>query len=65
MQTMRSKPHDEAMAELYRSDPSLARQVINAILRDGDPAELAIVLRQLALSVQPQLPEADNRLHKS
>ncbi|MET3432947.1 DNA-binding phage protein [Herbaspirillum seropedicae] len=62
---MRSKPHDEAMAELYRSDPSLARQVINAILRDGDPAELAIVLRQLALSVQPQLPEADNRLHKS
>ena len=62
---MRSKPHDEAMAELYRSDPSLARQVINAILMDGDPAELAIVLRQLALSVQPQLPEADNRLHKS
>ncbi|QDD63808.1 transcriptional regulator [Herbaspirillum seropedicae] len=62
---MRSKPHDEAMAELYRSDPFLARQVINAILMDGDSAELAIVLRQLALSVQPQLPEADNRLHKS
>lgn len=45
---MKSKPHDEAMAELYRSDPALALEVINGILTDGDQAELLIVLRQMA-----------------
>lgn len=45
---MRSKPHDEAMAELYRNDPALALEVINSILADGEQAELLIVLRQLA-----------------
>ncbi|MEY1661135.1 helix-turn-helix domain-containing transcriptional regulator [Isoalcanivorax beigongshangi] len=45
---MRSRPHDDAMAELYRSDPALASEVINGILADGDQAELLIVLRQLA-----------------
>jgi len=45
---MRSKPHDEAMADLYRRDPALALEVINGILEDGDQAELLIVLRQLA-----------------
>jgi len=29
---MRSRPHDEAMAELYRSDPTLALEFINSIL---------------------------------
>lgn len=45
---MRSRRHDDAMAELYRSDPALALAVINDILADGDQAELLIVLRQLA-----------------
>lgn len=45
---MRSKPNSEAMAEMYRSDPALALDVINAILEDGDQAELLSVLRQLA-----------------
>ncbi|MET3107733.1 putative addiction module antidote protein [Oxalobacteraceae bacterium GrIS 2.11] len=45
---MKSKMHDEAMAELYREDPELAVQVINSILEDGDQAELLIVLRQMA-----------------
>lgn len=45
---MKSRPHDEAMAELYRSDPALALEVINDILADGDQGELLIVLRQLA-----------------
>lgn len=44
---MRSRPHDDAMAALYRSDPQLALDVINGILTDGDQAELLIVLRQL------------------
>ena len=47
---MRSRGHDEAMAELYRSDPALALDVINGILEDGDQAELLTVLRQLALA---------------
>jgi len=36
------------MADLYRSDPALALDVINGVLEDGDQAELLIVLRQLA-----------------
>jgi probable addiction module antidote protein len=45
---MRSRPHDEAMAELYRSDPAFAVEVINGILKDGDQSELLVVLRQMA-----------------
>ena len=45
---MRSRSNDEAMAELYRGDPAFALDVINAILEDGDQAELLIVLRQMA-----------------
>ncbi|MGD9941695.1 MAG: DNA-binding protein [Burkholderiaceae bacterium] len=45
---MRSKPHDVAMAELYRSDPGFALEVINSILEDGDQAELMTVLRHMA-----------------
>lgn len=48
---MRSRSHDEAMAELYRSEPELALEVINSILMEGGQAELMIVLRQLALAV--------------
>jgi len=45
---MRSKHHDDAMAELYRQDPALALETINSILEDGEQGELLIVLRQLA-----------------
>ncbi len=46
---MKSKAHDEAMAELYGKDPEFARQVINDILEDenGDQGELLVVLRQM------------------
>lgn len=44
---MRSESHDVAMAELYRSDPALALDMINSVLQDGDQGELLIVLRQL------------------
>jgi probable addiction module antidote protein len=36
------------MAEVFRNDPEYAVEMINAILADGDQAELLIVLRQLA-----------------
>lgn len=45
---MKSRPNDEAMAEMYRDDPALALEVINDILADGDQSELLIVLRQMA-----------------
>ena len=45
---MKSRGHDEAMAELYRNDPALTLDVINGVLEDGDQAELLTVLRQLA-----------------
>ena len=45
---MRSRPHDEAMAELYRGDPAFAIEVLNGILEEGDQAELLTVLRQMA-----------------
>ncbi len=45
---MRSRTHDDAMAEVYRNDPELALDVINGILEDGDQAELLTLLRQLA-----------------
>lgn len=45
---MKSRPHDDAMANLYRDDPALAVEVINAILEDGDQGELLTVLRQVA-----------------
>jgi DNA-binding phage protein len=46
---MKSKTHDEAMAELYSKDPEFACQVINDILEDenGEQGELLIVLRQM------------------
>ena len=44
---MKSRAHDDAMADLYLKDPEFALQVINNILEDGDQGELLIVLRQM------------------
>jgi probable addiction module antidote protein len=44
---MKSRPHDDAMVDLYRGDPAFALDVINSILEDGDQAELLVVLRQM------------------
>ncbi len=45
---MKDKPHDEAMAQVYREDPAYAVQLLNSILEDGDQSELLIALRQIA-----------------
>ena len=47
---MNNRSHDDAMAELYQREPSLALQVINDILEDpqADQSELLVVLRQVA-----------------
>ena len=59
---MKSRPNDEAMAEIYRDDPDLALHVINSILEDGDQAELLIVLRQMtkAFGGVPKVAEKAN-----
>lgn len=45
---MKYKTHDDAMAEVYQSDPAYALELLNSVLADGDQAELLVVLRQLA-----------------
>lgn len=45
---MRSRMHEEGMADLYRRDPAFALEVLNRILEDGDQAELLTVLRPMA-----------------
>lgn len=54
---MKSRPHDEAMAGLYRSDPALALEVVKSILADGDQAELPSVLRQRAQASKGEQPD--------
>ena len=44
---MKDRAHDEAMAELFRDDPTYAVQILNSILQDGDQNELLITLRQM------------------
>jgi DNA-binding phage protein len=44
---MKDKPHDEAMAELYREEPNFAIATLNAVLQDDDQAELMVLLRQM------------------
>ncbi len=45
---MKSRTHDEAMAEYFRSRPTYAVRVLAEVCRDGDPAEVAILMRQMA-----------------
>ena len=44
---MRDRSHDDAMAEYFQEDPAYAMQLLNAILADGDQAELLTILRQM------------------
>jgi len=47
---MRDRPHDEAMSEYFRADSAYAAELLADVLREGSPAELAILLEQLALA---------------
>ena len=47
---MRDRPHDDAMADLYRDDPKLAAQMLSDILEEGDQSELLVALRQMTKS---------------
>ncbi|ACI09183.1 addiction module antidote protein [Serratia marcescens] len=45
---MKDRSHDEAMAEHFRADPAYAAELLAEVRRNGDPAELAILLRLIA-----------------
>ncbi|MDQ9613164.1 addiction module antidote protein, partial [Serratia marcescens] len=44
----KDRSHDEAMAEHFRADPAYAAELLAEVRRNGDPAELAILLRLIA-----------------
>ncbi len=41
-------PNDEANSAMFRDDPQLAAEFLNAIIKDGRQDELLIAMRQLA-----------------
>jgi hypothetical protein len=45
---MKCRPHDEAMAEQFHADMDYAAELLIEVRHNGDSAELAILLRQLA-----------------
>nr|WP_024197038.1 hypothetical protein [Escherichia coli] len=45
---MKDRSHDTAMAEHFRADPTYAAELLAEVRRKGPPAELAILLRQMA-----------------
>ncbi|NNB50427.1 transcriptional regulator [Pseudomonas fragi] len=45
---MKERTHDEAMAEQFRADPGYAAELLTEVRRNGESAELAIILRQMA-----------------
>ncbi|MBU2767208.1 addiction module antidote protein [Acidithiobacillus ferrivorans] len=44
---MRDRLHDDAMADLFLREPSVAAELLDEILEDGYQAELMTALRQL------------------
>ncbi|WP_172742438.1 addiction module antidote protein [Citrobacter youngae] len=45
---MKDRSHDLAMSELFSAEPNYAVELLAEVRRDGDPAEVAILLRQMA-----------------
>jgi len=45
---MKTRPHDDFMAEVFRKDPTYAMELLNDILQDGAWDEAMIVLRQMS-----------------
>lgn len=60
---MRDRPYSEGMSEQLRADPAYAAVLLADVLREGSPAELAILLQQLTLTfgTQDQPPHARSR----
>lgn len=49
---MRDRPHSEAMSEALRADAAFAAELLESVLHEGTPAELAILFQQLFLAFE-------------
>lgn len=56
---MRDQNHDQSMASQLRHNPEYAEELLDEVLRGGDSAELAIVLRHLANAFGPRALDVD------
>lgn len=56
---MKDRSHDKAMVEHFRASPSYAAELLAEVRRDGDPAELAILLRQTAEAFEQNAPRPE------
>jgi len=45
---MKTRSHDDFMAERFRKDPTYAQELLNEVLADGAMDEAMIVLRQMS-----------------
>ena len=45
---MRDRSYEDAMAERYTGHPEEALEMLNAVLEDGEPGEMLVLMRQLA-----------------
>jgi probable addiction module antidote protein len=54
--------HEEATIKSFRNDPAFAAEYVNAVLEDGDEAELLLALRRMAEAFGgvPQVAQAAN-----
>lgn len=48
---MKDRCHDEAMAEVFRADPTYAIELHAEVCREGCAGELAVLTRQLSTGV--------------
>ncbi|WP_425522238.1 hypothetical protein [Xanthomonas citri] len=56
---MKDRPHDTAMAEHFRADPTYAAELLAEVRRDGTPAELAILSRQMTTALVDAVTSED------
>ncbi|MBD8705822.1 transcriptional regulator [Pseudomonas sp. CFBP 13711] len=63
---MKTRPHDEGMDEHFSIDGEICADLLIEVRRNGEVAELAILLRQLAKAFGQDegwsLPDAEHKL---
>lgn len=58
---MKDRPHDDVMAAQFLADPAYAEQLLNEVVREGNLAELAILVRQLPKGTVQNLHDGDGK----
>ncbi|MGR6034989.1 MAG: hypothetical protein ACU4EQ_09445 [Candidatus Nitrosoglobus sp.] len=62
---MKDRSHDTAMAEHFHADPTYAAELLAEVRRSGDPAELAILLRQMTAAFGEDCDDAISLFRRS